>query len=158
MKMSRVQFLPRAREGTPAETEGAHGAQGFKEFILRGNVVDLAVAVVVGTAFTAVVMALVKDLITPLIAAIGGQPNFKSLSFTIHHSVFAYGDFFNAVVSFLIEATAVFFLAVVPLTKLITRLNLLPPTKPAPITKPCPHCLSNIPEAANRCAFCTSEV
>jgi len=130
----------------------------FKAFILRGNVVELAVAVIVGTAFTAVIMALVKDLITPLIAAIGGKPNFGTLSFTINHSTFAYGNFLNAVIGFLIEATAVFFLAVVPLTKLITRLNLLPPTKPAPATKPCPHCLSDIPEAATRCAFCTSEV
>jgi len=130
----------------------------FKAFILRGNVVELAVAVIVGTAFTAVVMALVKDLITPLIAAIGGKPNFGALSFTINHSTFAYGNFLNAVISFVIEATAVFFFAVVPLTKLITRLNLLPPTKPAPVTKPCPQCLSDIPEAATRCAFCTSEV
>jgi large conductance mechanosensitive channel len=106
----------------------------FKAFILRGNVVELAVAVIIGTAFTAVVMALVKDLITPLIAAIGGQPNFSNLTFTIHHSTFAYGDFLNAVISFVIEAAAVFFLAVVPLTKLITRLNLLPPTTPAPVT------------------------
>jgi large conductance mechanosensitive channel len=130
----------------------------FKAFILRGNVVELAVAVIIGTAFTAVVMALVKDLITPLIAAIGGQPNFSGLTFTIHHSRFAYGSFLNAVISFVIEAAAVFFFAVVPLTKLITRLNLLPPSTPAPVTKPCPQCLSNIPQAATRCAFCTSEI
>jgi large conductance mechanosensitive channel len=130
----------------------------FKAFILRGNIVELAVAVVIGVAFTAVVTALVKDLITPLISAIGGQPDFDRLSFTVHHSVFAYGAFLNALVSFLIEATAVFFLAVVPLTRLIKRLNLLPPEKPAPPTKACPQCLSDIPEAAHRCAFCTSEV
>jgi large conductance mechanosensitive channel len=130
----------------------------FKAFILRGNVVELAVAVIIGTAFTAVVMALVKDIITPLIAAIGGKPNFEGLTFSINHSVFAYGDFLNAVVGFVIEAAAVFFFAVVPLTKLITRLNLLPPTKPAPVTTPCPQCLSDIPAAATRCAFCTSEV
>ena len=99
----------------------------FKAFILRGNIVELAVAVVVGVAFTAVVNALVKDFITPLVAAIFGKPNFGNLSFTINHSIFAYGDFLNAVVSFLIEATAVFFLVVVPLTHLMTRLNLLPP-------------------------------
>ena len=130
----------------------------FKAFVLRGNVVDLAIAVVIGTAFTALVMTLVRDLITPLIAAIGGKPNFGALSFTLNHSIFKYGDFLNAVVSFVIEAAAVFFFAVVPLTKLIKRLNLMPQEKPAPVTKPCPHCLSNIPEAASRCAFCTSEV
>jgi large conductance mechanosensitive channel len=155
MKMSRVQFLPRA-PGNAGKGTGV--LKDFKAFILRGNVVDLAVAVVVGAAFTAVITALVKDLITPLIAAIVGQPNFGNLSFALHHSIFHYGDFINALVSFLIEATAVFFFAVVPLTKLIKRLNLLPAQTPAPPTKPCPHCLSDIPEAATRCAFCTSEI
>jgi large conductance mechanosensitive channel len=130
----------------------------FKAFILRGNVVDLAIAVIIGAAFTTVVMALVRDIITPIIAAIGGKPNFEDLSFTINHSTFNYGDFLNAVLSFLIVATAVFFFAVVPLTKLIKRLNLMPAEKPAPITKPCPRCLSDIPAAASRCAFCTSDV
>jgi large conductance mechanosensitive channel len=130
----------------------------FKAFILRGNVVELAVAITVGVAFTAVITALVKDFITPLIAAIGGQTEFQNLSFTVHHSQFFYGDFINQVLSFLIIATAVFFLVVVPLTHLIKRLNLLPPEKPAPPTKDCPHCLSAIPEAASRCAFCTSEL
>jgi large conductance mechanosensitive channel len=130
----------------------------FKAFILRGNMVDLAIAVVIGAAFSSVIMALVRDIITPIIAAIGGKPSFEALSFTINHSTFEYGDFVNAVLSFLIVATAVFFFAVVPLTKLIKRLNLLPPEKPAPVTKACPHCLSDIPEAASRCAFCTSEV
>jgi large conductance mechanosensitive channel len=130
----------------------------FKAFILRGNIVELAVAVVVGVAFTAVVNALVKDFITPLIAAIFGKPNFGHLSFTINHSIFAYGDFFNALLSFLIEATAVFFLVVLPLTRLMTRLNLLPAEKAAPPTRPCPQCLSDIAAAAQRCAFCTSEV
>jgi large conductance mechanosensitive channel len=130
----------------------------FKAFILRGNMVDLAIAVVIGAAFSSVIMALVRDIITPIIAAIGGKPSFEDLSFTINHSTFQYGDFVNAVLSFLIVATAVFFFAVVPLTKLIKRLNLLPAEKPAPVTKPCPHCLSDIPEAASRCAFCTSEV
>jgi large conductance mechanosensitive channel len=130
----------------------------FKAFVLRGNMIDLAVAVVVGVAFGAVITALVKDLITPLIAAIGGKPNFGDLHFTVNHSTFAYGNFINAVVSFVIIATAVFFFAVVPLTKLVKRLNLLPPEKPALPTRPCPQCLSDIPEAARRCAFCTSEV
>jgi len=130
----------------------------FKAFILRGNMVELAVAVVIGVAFTAVITALVKDLITPVIAAIGGKPNFDDLSFTINHSQFLYGAFLNALLSFLLVATAVFFFAVLPLTHLVTRLNLLPEVKPAPETKPCPQCLSDIPEAATRCAFCTSEV
>ncbi len=130
----------------------------FKAFILRGNVVDLAVAITVGVAFTAVITALVKDFITPLMGAIGGKTQFQNLFFTVHHSKFLYGDFVNQVVSFLIIATAVFFLVVMPLTHLVKRLNLLPPEKPAPATKDCPHCLSAIPEAATRCAFCTSEL
>jgi large conductance mechanosensitive channel len=130
----------------------------FKAFILRGNMVELAVAVVIGVAFTAVITALVKDLITPVIAAIGGKPNFNDLSFTINHSTFLYGAFLNALLSFLLVATAVFFFAVLPLTHLVKRLNLLPPEEPAPPTRPCPQCLSDIPEAATRCAFCTSEV
>jgi large conductance mechanosensitive channel len=129
----------------------------FKAFVLRGNMIDLMVAVVVGVAFTAVITALVKDLITPIIAAIGGQPNFANLTFTVHHSIFYYGSFLNALISFLIEAAAVFFLVVVPLTKLMTRLNLLPAPAPAPATKDCPECLSAIPEAARRCAFCAVE-
>jgi len=130
----------------------------FKAFILRGNIVELAVAVVVGVAFTAVITALVKDLITPLIAALVGKPNFSGLTFTINHSKFNYGDFLNALVSFLIEATAVFFLVVLPLTRLMTRLNLLPPETPAPATMPCAECLSDIPVGARRCMCCTSEV
>ena len=129
----------------------------FKSFVLRGNIIDLMVAVVIGVAFTAVITALVKDLITPIIAAIGGQPNFDNLTFTVNHSVFAYGSFLNALISFLIEAAAVFFFVVVPLTKLMTRLNLLPAVTPAPATKDCPECLSAIPEAARRCAFCAVE-
>jgi large conductance mechanosensitive channel len=113
------------------------------------------VAVVIGVAFTAVITALVKDLITPIIAAIGGQPNFANLTFTINHSVFSYGSFLNALISFLIEAAAVFFFVVVPLTKFMTRLNLLPTPAAAPVTKDCPECLSAIPAEATRCAFCT---
>jgi len=130
----------------------------FKKFILRGSVVDLAVAVVVGVAFTAMVTAFVADLITPLIAAIFGKQDFGNLYFTVHNSRFKYGSFLNAVISFLIVATVVFFAIVVPLTALMRRLNLVPTEEPAPQTRPCPECLSDIPVAARRCAFCTSEV
>ena len=130
----------------------------FKKFVLRGNVVDLAVAVVVGVAFTAMVTAFVADLITPLIAAIFGKQDFSNLYFTFHHSRFKYGSFLNAVLSFLIVATVVFFAVVVPLTALMRRLNLVPKEEPAPETRPCPECLSDIPVGARRCAFCTSEV
>ena len=130
----------------------------FKKFVLRGNVVDLAVAVVVGVAFTAMITAFVADLITPLIAAIFGKPTFGGLTFTLHHSTFKYGSFLNALLSFLIVATVVFFAVVVPLTTLMRRLNLLPTEEPKPDTRECPECLSEIPVAARRCAFCTSEV
>jgi large conductance mechanosensitive channel len=130
----------------------------FKKFVLRGNVVDLAVAVVVGVAFTAMVTAFVADLITPLIAAIFGKPNFGNLTFTLNHSTFKYGSFLNALISFLIVATVVFFAVVVPLTALMKRLNLVPNEEPKPETHACPECLSDIPVAARRCAFCTSEV
>jgi large conductance mechanosensitive channel len=129
----------------------------FKEFLLRGNVVDLAVAVIIGAAFGAIVTALVKDLITPLIAAFGGQPDFSGLSFTINKSHFMYGDFINAVLSFLIIATVVFFFIVVPINTLIERTR-EKPTTPDPTTHKCPECLSEIPLAARRCAFCTAEV
>jgi large conductance mechanosensitive channel len=130
----------------------------FKKFVLRGNVVDLAVAIVVGVAFTAVITALVKDLLTPLIAAIIGKPDFSSLTFTINHSRFAYGSFLNALLSFLIIAAVVFFAVVMPLTRLMKRFNMLPDEEPKPATRTCPECLSDIPEVARRCAFCTSEV
>jgi large conductance mechanosensitive channel len=129
----------------------------FKEFLLRGNVVDLAIAVVVGAAFGAVVTALVKDLITPLIAAIGGKPDFSTLSFTINKSHFLYGDFINAIITFLIIAAVVFFFIVVPLNALIERTR-AKPTTPDPTTRKCPECLSEIPLAARRCAYCTAEV
>jgi large conductance mechanosensitive channel len=130
----------------------------FKKFVLRGNVVDLAVAVVVGVAFTAMVTAFVADIITPLIAAIVGQQNFSNLSFSVHHSTFKYGSFVNAVLSFLIVVTIMFFAVVVPLTSLMRRLNVLPKEEPKPDTRACPQCLSDIPVGACRCAFCTSEV
>lgn len=130
----------------------------FKKFILRGNVVDLAVAVVVGVAFTAVVTAFVTDLITPLIAAIFGKPDFSQLKFTVHNSTFKYGSFINALLSFLIIATIVFFAVVVPLNALMRKMNVMPKEEPEPETRPCPECLSDIPVEARRCAFCTSEV
>ena len=130
----------------------------FKKFVLRGNVVDLAVAVIVGTAFTAVVTAFVKDLITPLIAAIFGKPSFDGLYFTANGSVFAYGSFLDALLAFLILATVVFFAVVVPLNAFMKRLNLVPKEVPEPETRPCPDCLSDIPVAARRCKFCTTEV
>ena len=130
----------------------------FKKFVLRGNVVDLAVAVVIGAAFTAVITAFVKDFITPLIAAIFGKQDFSNLYFTVNHSQFNYGAFINALLSFLIVATIVFFAVVLPLNALMKRLNLQPKDEPEPETHQCPECLSDIPVAARRCAFCTSEV
>jgi large conductance mechanosensitive channel len=130
----------------------------FKQFVLRGNVVDLAVAVVVGAAFTAVITALVGDLLTPLIAAVFGKHDFSSLYFTVNGSRFDYGAFLNALISFLTVAVVVFFAVVLPLTRLMQRLNLGAKTEPAPPTKTCPECLSDIPEQARRCAFCTSEL
>jgi large conductance mechanosensitive channel len=127
-----------------------------RSFILRGNLVDLAVAVVIGTAFTAVVTALVRDLITPLIAAIFGKPMFGTLDFTINGSRFAYGDFLNAALTFLIVAAVVFFLVVKPVNMLMARLRTEPDVESP--TRGCPECLSQIPVAARRCAFCTSEV
>jgi large conductance mechanosensitive channel len=127
----------------------------FRQFILRGNLVDLATAVVIGTAFTAVVNAVVKDLITPLIAAIGGKPSFDNLSFTINGSHFLYGSFINALITFLIIAAVVYFFVVKPVSALLERLM---PKKEIGPTRECPECLSDIPAAARRCSFCTSEV
>jgi large conductance mechanosensitive channel len=131
-------------------------AKEFRAFLLRGNMLDLAVAVVLGAAFGAVISALVKDLITPLIAAFAGKPDFSSLTFSINRSVFRYGDFFNAVLAFVLVAIAVFFFVVLPLNRLIARLRQDPPGDPT--TRKCPECLSVIPIAAHRCAFCTSPV
>jgi|SRR5579872_6002572 len=129
--------------------------KNFKSFLMRGNVVDLAIAVVVGAAFTAVVNAMVKDLLTPLIAAIGGKPDFSALSFELNHSKFLYGDFLNAIVAFLFVATAIYFFVVAPMAALNERMKRGEPS-PDPTTKSCPECLSQIPIAAKRCAFCTS--
>lgn len=128
----------------------------FKTFLLRGNVVDLAVAVVVGAALLAVVQALVADLVTPLIAAIGGQPDFGALNFTINGSQFTYGHFLNAVISFVIVALVVFFFIVMPVNALIARSRKEPPADPT--TRKCPECLSEIPLAAKRCMHCTAVV
>jgi large conductance mechanosensitive channel len=130
--------------------------KGFREFILRGNVVDLAVAVVIGAAFGAVITAFVEDIITPLIAAIFGQPDFSNLTFTLNGSRFLYGSFINAVVSFLLIALAVYFVVVVPLNKMAER-RARGKAPEDPTTKQCPECLSDIPVGARRCAFCASE-
>jgi large conductance mechanosensitive channel len=130
---------------------------GFKQFVLRGNVVDLAVGVVIGAAFGAVVTALTKDLLTPLIAALVGKPDFSAIKFTINGSVFPVGDFINAVVSFVLIAAAVYFFVVTPINALVARMRKAP--APAdPTTKKCPECLSEIPLEAKRCAFCAQPV
>ncbi|HEV2141279.1 MAG TPA: large conductance mechanosensitive channel protein MscL [Candidatus Dormibacteraeota bacterium] len=128
--------------------------RGFKAFLLRGNVVELAIAVVIGVAFGAVITAFVKDLVTPLIAAIGGKPDFAGLYFTVNKSRFLYGEFFNALVAFVIIAAVIYFFVVVPYTALIERSRKEPPADPT--TKKCTECLSEIPKDAKRCAFCTS--
>jgi large conductance mechanosensitive channel len=127
--------------------------KGFRAFLLRGNVVDLAVAVVIGAAFGAIVEAFVKDLVTPLIAAIGGQPDFASLSFTINNSKFLYGDFLNALIAFVLIAAVIYYFVVLPINALIARARKEPPADPT--TKKCTECLSEIPIGAKRCAFCT---
>jgi large conductance mechanosensitive channel len=128
--------------------------RGFKEFLLRGNVVDLAIAVVIGVAFGVVITAFVKDLITPLIAALGGKPDFGALSFTVNNSKFLYGEFINALIAFLIIAAVIYFLVVIPYNAMMERARKEPPADPT--TKKCTECLSEIPKDARRCAFCTS--
>ena len=128
----------------------------FRQFLLRGNVVDLAVAVVIGAAFGAVVTAFVADLVTPLIAAIFGSHDFSSLTFTINGSTFAYGHFLNVLIAFLTIAAVVFFLVVRPVNALMARRRTEPPVDET--TRPCPECLSEVPVGARRCAFCTSEL
>jgi large conductance mechanosensitive channel len=125
----------------------------FKKFLLRGNVVDLAVAVVIGTAFGAVVKALVADLLTPIIALIFGKPSFQDLSFTLNSSHFAYGDFINNVIAFVSIAAAVFFFVVTPVNTLMARR-----AQEDPDTRECPECTSAIPIKARRCPQCTAEI
>jgi large conductance mechanosensitive channel len=129
--------------------------QEFKAFVFRGNIVDLAVAVVIGIAFGAVITALVADIITPLIAAIFGSHDFSALTFTINNSTFLYGAFINAVISFVLIAAAVFFVVVKPMNAMAARRT---KEEPAATTRDCPECLSEIPLAAKRCRYCTAEV
>ncbi len=127
---------------------------GFGKFLMRGNVVDLAVAVVIGAAFGAIVTALVKDLITPLIAAIFGKPDFSAIVFTINNSKFAVGDFINAVVSFVLVAAAIYFFVVTPMNAVTARFA--KPSEAPPMIRECPECLSEIPAAATRCKVCSA--
>jgi large conductance mechanosensitive channel len=128
----------------------------FRQFLLRGNVIDLAVAVVIAAAFGVVITAFVKDLVTPLIAALGGKPDFATLYFTINHARFLYGDFLNTLFAFVLIAAIVFFFVVVPINKLVERSRKEPP--PDPTIRKCPECLSDIPVDARRCAFCGQQV
>lgn len=128
--------------------------KGFKQFLMRGNVVDLAVAVVIGAAFGAVVDALVKDLLTPIIAAIVGKPDFSAIQFTVNGSQFQIGAFINAVLSFVFVAAAIYFFVVTPMN-LINERRKRGEAPADPTTKTCPECLSEVPIAARRCAHCT---
>lgn len=130
--------------------------KGFRDFILRGNVVDLAVAVVIGAAFTSIVNSMVGDVINPLIAAIVKKPDFSFLVFHLHGGVIKYGNFLNALISFLIVAATIYFGVVMPVHKVLEKLE--KPATPAPTTKPCPECLSEVPLAARRCAHCTQPI
>ncbi len=130
---------------------------GFKTFIFRGNIIELAVAFVIGVAFAAVINAFVTDLITPIISAIVGKSSLSNLYFTIHHSQFLYGDFINQVITFAVIAAAIYFIVVVP-TNLINARMRRGEAPPDPTTKACPECLSTIPLQAHRCAYCTSVV
>lgn len=128
--------------------------KGFRDFILRGNVIDLAVAVIIGAAFTAIVNSVVTDIINPLIAAIFTKPDFSALTLSVHGGVIKYGDFLNALITFAIIASVVYFFIVLPVNSLLLRLR-----GPAPsTTKPCPQCLGDVPLAATRCKFCTQPI
>lgn len=129
---------------------------GFKKFLLRGNVVDLAVAVIIGIAFGTLITAFTRDIITPILAAFGGKPDFSALSFTINHSHFFYGDFLDALITFVILAAIVYFFVVLPIGALLDRYKPTP-DEPRP-TSECPHCYSSIPNVAQVCAFCTRDV
>jgi large conductance mechanosensitive channel len=148
--LSAVKLPPHVRRVFPM-------LSGFKQFILRGNVIDMAVGVVIGAAFASVVAAFTKDLLTPLIAAIVGKPDFSAIKFIINGSMFAIGDFINAAVSFVLVAAAVYFFVVTPVNLLVARMRKAP--APAdPTTKKCPECLSEIPIDARRCMHCTQPV
>jgi large conductance mechanosensitive channel len=128
--------------------------KGFRDFIVRGNVIDLAVAVVIGAAFNSLVTSFTENLLTPLLAAIGGQPDFGAIAFTVNGSVFGIGAFLDALISFLLIAAVIYFLIVSPMNRMLDRVR--PPAGPS--TRECPECLSAIPLGARRCAFCTVEV
>jgi large conductance mechanosensitive channel len=130
--------------------------KGFKEFLFRGNVIDLAVGIVIGAAFGTMVSAFVKDLLTPLIAAIVGKPDFSALTFTLNNSKFLYGDFLNSIVAFLLVGAAVYYFVVLPVTAYTARMRTEPPSDPA--VRKCPECMSEIPIQARRCAHCASPV
>ena len=130
--------------------------KGFRDFILRGNVVDLAVAVVIGAAFTAIVNAMVTDIINPLIAAIVHKPDFSAFLLNINGGIIKYGDFLNALMAFAIIGATLYFLVVLPVNTLMAKFR--PKVVEAPSTKPCPECLSDIPLAARRCSHCTQLV
>ena len=132
--------------------------KGFRDFILRGNVVDLAVAVVIGVAFTAIINALVADIINPLIAATVKKPDFSYLVFHLNGGVIKYGDFLNAVISFVLIAAAVYFFVVLPINTLLARIKRRGQTEAPSTLKTCPECLSEIPIAARRCSHCTQAV
>jgi large conductance mechanosensitive channel len=132
--------------------------KGFRDFVLRGNVLDLAVAVVIGAAFSAIVNSLVKDLITPAIAAIVKKPDFSYLVLHVNGANITYGNFLNALISFLLIAASVYFAVVLPINTLMSKMKLTTAPPPAPPTKPCPECLSDIPEAAKRCSHCGQPV
>jgi large conductance mechanosensitive channel len=136
------------------KNEGETFMKGFRDYILRGNVVDLAVAVVIGGAFGAIVTALVKDIVTPLIGAFGGTPDFSALTFTVNNSRFLIGDFINALISFAVIAAVIYFFVVTPMNKIMDKVK--KGQKVDPTTKICPECLSAVPLAAKRCKFCTS--
>jgi large conductance mechanosensitive channel len=130
---------------------------GFKKFILRGNVVDMAVGVVIGAAFGGVVTELTKAFLTPFIALLVGKPDYSNLKFTVRTTTFPVGDFVNAVISFVLIAAAVYFFVVVPVNWMIARMH-KPEAAAAPTTKKCPECLSEIPIEAKRCSHCTQPV
>jgi large conductance mechanosensitive channel len=129
----------------------------FRQFILRGNVIDLAVGIIIGVAFTGVVQGLVRDMITPLIALLFGKPDFSRFHFTVNHAVFRYGDFINLVLTLIIVGATVFFFVVKPVNMMIDRFH-LSPASPSPATKTCPDCFTDIPAKARRCPNCTSEL